>query len=136
MAARVHAPRRCGRIVAAALILATACPLAHAEADGPDHYRLRNVAPAGSVSLRAEPSASSARIWRIPAGAACLRNMGCQGGLTFRELTTLSDAPKAQRQRENPRWCKVEYRGTVGWVAGHDLAEDGCVAPAARPPHE
>jgi hypothetical protein len=99
---------------------------AQATADGPDHYGVRGVSPGRHVALRAEPSAASARLARIPSNATCLRNLGCQGGLTFEEFTTLSEADRKRRAEENPRWCKVEYRGTVGWVAGRYLAEAPC----------
>jgi hypothetical protein len=99
---------------------------AHAIADGPDFYRVRGVSATSALNLRAEPSVDAPRIARIPADATCLRNLGCQGGLTFEEFTTLSEADKRRRTEENPRWCKVEYRGTVGWVAGRYLAEAPC----------
>jgi hypothetical protein len=52
-----------------------------------------------------------------------VRNLGCEGGLTFQELTELSEEQKAARLKENPRWCRVEYRGLAGWVAGRYLRE-------------
>ncbi len=55
-----------------------------------------------------------------------IRNLGWRGGLTFQELTELSPAARKQRERENPRWCKVEYRGVTGWVAGRYLGEGDC----------
>ena len=112
--------------LAAALALAAASGPAHATADGPDFYRVRGVSATSALSLRAEPSVQASRIGRIPPDAACLRNLGCQGGLTLEEFTTLSEADKKRRALENPRWCKVEYRGTVGWVAGRYLAEAPC----------
>ena len=106
-------------------VIAASCP-AQATADGPDFYRVRGVSATSALSLRAEPSLQAPRIGRIAPDATCLRNLGCQGGLTFEEFTTLSDADKKRRAEENPRWCKVEHRGTVGWVAGRYLAEAPC----------
>ena len=100
--------------------------VAQATADGPDHYRVRGVSPGHHLTLRAEPSTASAPLARIPSNATCLRSLGCQGGLTFEEFTTLSDEQKRRRAAENPRWCKVDFRGTVGWVAGQ-LPRRGCV---------
>jgi uncharacterized protein YraI len=128
-AASRHALRR--SLVVAALVAATFVVPAHATADGPDHYRVRGVAAGSVVNLRAEPSTSAPRLARIPADATCLRNLGCRGGLTFEEFTTLSETEQRKRAQANPRWCKVDYRGTVGWVAGRYLAEDGCTATAA-----
>ena len=126
--------RRCRRAALAAVASAVvaAAGAAHATADGPDHYRVRGVSPERHVTLRAEPSTASAPLARIPANATCLRSLGCQGGLSFEEFTTLSDEEKRRRAAENPRWCKVDYRGTVGWVAGSYLAEDAC-SPSTTP---
>lgn len=109
---------------------AFACGPAEATADGPDHYRVRGVSPGSVLNLRAEPSTAAPRIGRIPSDARCLRNLGCQGGLTLEEFTTLSAAAQKLRSLENPRWCKVEYRNAVGWVAGRYLAEGACDVPA------
>ena len=117
--------------VVASAVIATG-GAAHAIADGPDHYRVRGVSPERHLTLRAEPSTASAPLTRIPSNATCLRSFGCQGGLTFEEFTTLSQEDQRRRAAENPRWCKVDYRGTVGWVAGRYLAEDGCT-PSATP---
>ena len=53
---------------------------AGATADGPDHYRVRSVAPGGHLNLRAEPSTSAPVLARIPADATCLASLGCRGG--------------------------------------------------------
>ena len=55
-----------------------------------------------------------------------MRNLGCQGGLTFQEFQTLNPAEQAERLKQNPRWCRIEYQGVTGWVAGRYLAEGGC----------
>lgn len=97
-----------------------------AEADGPDFYRVVDVAADDVLNIRAEPDASAQKVGSIPPGADCVRNLGCRGGLSFEEFTTLDDAEKASRLKENPRWCRIEYRGTTGWVAGRYLAEGAC----------
>jgi hypothetical protein len=104
---------------------------AQATADGPDHYRVRGISPGHHLTLRAEPSTASAPLARIPSNATCLRSLGCQGVLTFDEFTTLNEEQKRRRAAENPRWCKVDFRGAVGWVAGRYLAEDACSAAPA-----
>jgi hypothetical protein len=125
--------RRAALAVVVSAVLAVAGP-ARATADGPDHYRVRGVSPERQLILRAEPSTASAPLARIPSDATCLRSFGCEGGLTFEEFTTLSQEDQRRRAAENPRWCKVDYRGTVGWVAGRYLAEDGCTASATPGP--
>lgn len=95
-----------------------------AEADGPDHFQVVKVAEGAVLNLRAEPKATARKVGEIPPHASCLRNLGCQGGLSYQEFSTLDPAQRAER--EHPRWCKVEYRGMTGWVAGRFLAEGGC----------
>ena len=107
------------------LALAASFP-ARAEADGPDHYRVTGVASGHALTMRAEPSTGASRVARIPADAQCLRNLGCQGGLSFEEFSTLSATERQQRLLANPRWCKVSYMGQTGWVAGRYLAEGSC----------
>jgi uncharacterized protein YraI len=96
------------------------------EADGPDWFKVVDVAADDVLNVRAEPSAGADKLGAIPPGADCVRNLGCQGGLTFGEFTTLTPEQQAARLKDNPRWCKVDYRGTIGWVAGRYLAEGGC----------
>jgi uncharacterized protein YraI len=108
----VSGPLRLASILAALLL---ANGPASATADGPDHYRVQAVAKGSFLNLRAEPSTASPRIGRIPADARCLRNLGC-------------------RIERDLRWCKVEFQGATGWVAGAYLAEGACKSaqPAAR----
>ncbi len=114
----------------AALALGVATSLVagdlRAEADGPDYYAVRHVARNDVLNIRVEPSASARKIGEIPPDGSCIRNLGCKGGLTFEEFTNLSPEEKERRARENPRWCKVEYRGVTGWVAGRYLTEGDC----------
>jgi len=113
----------------AALLLAAGVWLAgaaHATADGPDHFRVRGVAADDVLNIRAEPDARSPKVGQIPPGAGCVRNLGCRGGLTLREFTELSPVQQRQRLRESPRWCRIEYGGVQGWVAGRYLEEGEC----------
>jgi len=107
----VPGPHHLAAVLAAALL---ASGPASATADGPDHYRVQAVAKGSFLNLRAEPSTDSPRIGRIPADAQCLKNLGC-------------------RVERDLRWCKVEFQGATGWVAGAYLAESACKAaqPAA-----
>lgn len=122
---RVAALRAAAGIATAHVLLCA--PLAYAEADGPDHFAVRGVAPGDVLNMRAEPSPRARKVGAIPPAATCVRNLGCQGGLSVQEFTTLSPAQQQQRLRENPRWCRVEYRGIQGWVAGRYLAEGSCL---------
>ena len=97
-----------------------------AEADGPDYYVVRDVSSGDTLNIRAAPDPNAAWLGEIQPDGDCIRNLRCQGGLTFQEFTTLSKAQQAQRLKENPRWCKVEYQGIIGWVPGRYLAEGSC----------
>jgi hypothetical protein len=97
-----------------------------ATADGPDFFSVRDVAPGDVLNIRGEPNVKTPKIGEIPPNGTCIRNLGCQGGLTYQEFTTLTPEQQKQRQRENPRWCRIEYRGATGWVAGRYLGEGDC----------
>jgi hypothetical protein len=99
---------------------------AAAEADGPDYYKVTGISNGDVFNIRSAPNYRAAKIGQIPPQASCIRNRGCQGGLTFSEYSTLSEADKAKRLKQNPRWCKIDYENITGWVAGRYLAEGGC----------
>ena len=113
-----------GFCVAALLLMSMGSALA--TADGPDFYSVIGVADDDLLNIRAEPDPHAKKIGEIPPDGTCVRNLGCQGGLTFREFTELSEERKAKRLKENPRWCKIEYQGVNGWVAGRYLREGAC----------
>lgn len=108
------------------LILALTPGITSADSDGPEYFEVRDVAKSDVLNIRAEPNPRAAKVGEIPPDGTCIQNLGCQGGLTFQEFTELSPAARKQRERENPRWCKVKYRGITGWVAGRYLAEGDC----------
>jgi hypothetical protein len=116
------------------IALATALGLAlglgagavRSEADGPDYYAVRGVAQGDVLHIRAEPDPHARKVGEIPPQGSCIRNLGCRGGLSFEEFSTLSAADRERRAREHPRWCKVEYGGVTGWVSGHYLVEGDC----------
>ncbi len=108
------------------LALGVFAAAAFATADGPDFFAVRDVGAGNVLNIRAEPNAKARKVGTIPADGACLRNLGCRGGLTLQEFTTLTPEQQAKRQRENPRWCRIEYQGVTGWVAGRYLREGNC----------
>ena len=107
-------------------LLAVWASAACAEADGPDFYRIKDVAAGDTLAIRSAPSARATQLGGIPPDGACIRNLGCKGGLSLQEFTGLSPAEQARHLKRNPRWCKVEYQGVKGWVAGRYLTEGGC----------
>jgi len=97
-----------------------------AEADGPDHWQVTGVAKDDVLNIREQADPHSKKVGQIPPDGTCIKNLGCVGGLSFEEFTTLSDEEKKRIEHERPRWCKVEYRGTTGWVAGRYVEEAYC----------
>jgi len=98
----------------------------YAEADGPDYYRVHDVASNDVLNIRSHADPHARKVGEIPSGADCVRNLGCKGGLTMEEFTNLSKQEPAAAKRDHPRWCHVEYQGVKGWVSGHFLAEGSC----------
>lgn len=96
------------------------------DADGPDFYRVTGVRHGDRLNMRVAPKAGSSKVGAIPPDGSCIRNLGCRGGLTLNEYQTLSPPERTRRQAQAPRWCRVEYHGVTGWVAGRYLAEDAC----------
>lgn len=99
---------------------------AWATADGPDYWGVRDVAEYDVLNMHSSPDFKSPKVGEIPHDATCIRNMGCKGGLTFKEFSTLSEAQKQQLLKQRPRWCRVNYDGTTAWVAGRYLKEAAC----------
>ena len=95
---------------------------ARTEAGGPDFYAVAGVAADDVLNIRASPSASGAKVGEIPPDGRHIRNLGCQGGPTFAEWQSMSEAEREQAARR--RWCKISYEGVEGWVAARYLVED------------
>ncbi|MGB5830912.1 MAG: SH3 domain-containing protein [Thiohalocapsa sp.] len=116
---------RAALALVAALVVAGG-GLAMAEADGPDYYRVVGVAEDDVLHIRKAADPQADKVGSMPPDADCVRNLGCQGGLSYREFSTLTEPERAERLKRHPRWCKIEYLGVTGWVAGRYLAEGGC----------
>lgn len=98
----------------------------YAEADGPDYWQVRNVEKNDVLNMRNKPDFKADKTGEIPFDASCVRNIGCKGGLTLNEFTTLSEIEKQQILKQRPRWCRVRYKEVTGWVAGRYLKEGVC----------
>ena len=86
--------------VVATLALAGLTAPAIATASGPDWFRVSGVASWDVLWIRSAPSSRASKVGSIPADGTGVRNLGCEG-----------------------RWCRVEYRGVVGWSHGRYLRE-------------
>jgi hypothetical protein len=129
-----HAQMHYPALMAALLVLLPGTAVA--EADGPDFYQVRDISSGETLGIHAEPDPDATRLGEIPPQGGCIRNLGCRGGLTFEEFTTLSKEQQARRLKDNPRWCRIEYQGIVGWVPGRYLAEGSCADGGARQPEQ
>lgn len=110
------------------LVLLLDMQMVHAEADGPDYWQVHDVDKNDVLNMRSSADFNARKTGEIPHDARCVKNMGCRGGLTFAEFTTLSDSEQRRILKQRPRWCRVSYKGTTGWVAGRYLREGDCPA--------
>jgi hypothetical protein len=74
------------------------------------------------LHLRDMPSAESKSLAGIPAHARGLKNLGCRRNEPSLEQWTRMS--KAQREVPATQWCRVDYQGKQGWVAGRYLRKD------------
>lgn len=122
--------------LALSLTLVTYSFALFAQADGPDYWQVRDVKKNDVLNVRDKSDFNAPKTGEIPYDAQCVRNMGCKGGLTFNEFTTLSDTEKQQILKQRPRWCRVSYRETTGWVDGRYLREGVCPESANVSRHD
>jgi hypothetical protein len=103
--------------------------LAHAEADGPDLWDVSNVASNDVLNMHVAPSANSKVVATIPHNARGLRNLGCNIP-SFSEWQKMTEVQRSAAGER--KWCKVEYQGKQGWVAGRFLVESAGGGGAAN----
>lgn len=112
---------------------ATAIPaVSLADADGPDFFRVTGVAPNDVLNIRETANAHARKIGAIPPNVGGVRNLGCETGLTYTEWEKATEAEREAAAKR--RWCKIDYQGAVGWVAGRYLAEDAILDDAIEEP--
>jgi hypothetical protein len=61
-----------------------------ADASGPDFFRVTGVAATDVLNIREAPDAGSVKIGEIPPDGDGIRNLGCQGGLSFGDAGSAS----------------------------------------------
>ena len=125
MKARIHFLHL---IALSALLFATATGV-RAEADGPDYFRVTGVSENDALNIREAPEAGATKLGEIPWNGDGIRNLGCEGGLSFAEWEGATEAER--KAAAQTRWCRVSHDGVEGWVAGWFLAEGS--DPAAQP---
>jgi hypothetical protein len=85
----------------------------------PRFWEVTGVAADDVLQLRDMPSADSRSLARIPPHAHGLKDLGCRRNQP--PLEQWMRMSQAQRQEAQTQWCRVEYRGRQGWVAGRYL---------------
>jgi hypothetical protein len=74
------------------------------------------------LHLRDVPNADSKSLARIPFNARGLKHLGCRRNeMPFEDWIKLN---KEARKAALMQWCRVEYKGQQGWVAGRFLRPD------------
>jgi hypothetical protein len=97
-----------------------------AMADGPDYFQVTGVVANDRLLIRSAASPKAAVIGKIANGRQCVRNLGCEGGLSYQEYATLPESDRTRHQAAKPRWCKIEHEGITGWVNARYLREGSC----------
>jgi hypothetical protein len=114
-------------VLASAILLAgpMAGPIRGEEAA--TFWSVTGVAAGDVLHLRDVPSAESRSLANIPPNAHGLKHLGCRRNQPALEVWMRMD--QAQREAAQTLWCRVEYKGKQGWVAGRFLRVD----PGPRP---
>jgi hypothetical protein len=113
-------------VVVLALVLALAgaalVPAAARSEEMPAFWAVTGVAADDVLHLRDMPTADSKSLVGIPPNAHGLKHIGCRRNeLPFDQWVRLSNEA---RQAALTQWCRIEYRGIAGWVAGRYLKRD------------
>jgi hypothetical protein len=95
----------------------------------PRYWDIGGVEEGDALVVHSSGSVQSSVVALLPADAICLKNLGCRGGLTQKEIQTLNDAQQQAVLRKRPRWCQVAFGNRRGWVAQKFLvpSTNGCV---------
>ncbi len=92
-----------------------------AEADGPDYWMVTGIPKGGHLNLRLGPSVMFSVIGTVPADFKHLVNKACYPEFTTNEWLRFNSYEK--QLALEMRWCKVEYKGRLGWVYAKYLTE-------------
>jgi hypothetical protein len=103
-------------------LAAIACAGARAE-EPPKFWAVTGVGSSDVLHLRDVPSADSRSLARIPPNARGLKHLGCRRNQP--PMEQWARMTEAARREALTQWCRVEYKGHEGWVAGRFLKPDG-----------
>ncbi len=94
------------------------------EAKDPDYWRVKGVAFNDVLWIHPKPTYLSKVIGKIPYNATCIKNLKCTEDISLVKYRKLSQKEKNQLKYRT-KWCKVVYRGIVGWINGNYLRKNG-----------
>ncbi len=116
---------RCAaRLAFAACVMSFAmAPLDAKAEDPPAFWAVTGVGSSDVLHLRDVPSADSKSLARIPSNARGLKHLGCRRNQP--PMEQWARMTEAARREALTQWCRVEYNGQEGWVAGRFLKRDG-----------
>ena len=92
----------------------------------PAFWAVTGVASNDVLNMRDVPSADSKSVGQIPPNARGLKHLGCRRNQP--PLEQWARMNQAARREALTQWCRVEYHGQQGWVAGRFLKPDGGAA--------
>jgi len=113
-------------VLAAAVLLVRPIAGAALAEETASFWAVTGVASGDVLHLRDVPSAESRSLANIPPNARGLKHLGCRRNQPALEVWMRMSA--AQRQAAQTLWCRIEYQGKQGWVAGRYLRAE----PAPR----
>jgi hypothetical protein len=96
--------------------------IAQEHAPSPPFWAVTGVRANDVLHLRDVPAAEAKSLAGIPPNARGLKNLGCR--YSQPPLEQWMRMNKAQRELAVTQWCRVEYQGKQGWVAGRYLRKD------------
>jgi uncharacterized protein YraI len=98
--------------------------MAHAEADGPDAWRVIGVASDDVLNVRAGPGTDYMILAALPHNARGIQLGACVPTVTREQFFALTEAQQAQLNSYSA-WCIVNWGGQqYGWVNRRFLGED------------
>jgi uncharacterized protein YraI len=104
-----------------AVLTSSATP-SHAEAEGPEAFRVVGVPAGHSLVLRSGPGLLYPIAGALPANSTGVKNLGCKGGLSLADWQRAN--PRERAASIERRWCHVRHGNVTGWARAKSLHED------------
>lgn len=114
--------RAAGLAVCGAFILTGLAEEPAAADDAPAYWAVTGVAANDVLHMRDVPHGDSRILADIPPDAQGLKHLGCLRPEP--SLDRWMEMTEAERRNAKLEWCRIEYHGRQGWVAGRFLKPD------------